>query len=94
LKAFSFLRPHDTLVIGDHWGESLKNEFLNPLSAVGFGSEYVPPGIGSDAMDRVELTWLPAAVTKASEHFHGLSIKNVDLFVRSVGYVYKLLPGI
>src|SRR6185503_18373013 len=74
-------RPDHALVHFRHWGESLVDEFLEPLAAIRLGGVDVTLRIHRDAMHPIKLAGLPSAVAKAVQDFERLAIQNVDLVV-------------
>src|SRR5689334_17476200 len=69
-------------------------EFLHPLAAIGLGGEYVALGVGDDAVDRIELSRLPAAAAEPIQFLHGLAVENMDVFVGAVRDIHEFLRRI
>src|ERR1039458_8709855 len=88
------LRPHHALVLFRNRREALVDKLLHTLSPVRLRGEHVALRIGSDAVNRVELPRLPAAVPKAGQHFKRFAVEDVYLLVRSVGEKNELLSGV
>src|SRR6266481_2267650 len=85
------LRPHHALVLLGDRRQSFIEELLDSLPTIGLGCKDVALRIGGDAMHRVELTRLPAAVTEGSENFERIALQDVDLHIRPVGDIKILL---
>src|SRR5438132_4194854 len=84
-------RPDGALVLLRDRREALEHELLQPLTAVRLGHVDVALRVGRDAVDRVELARLPAAVAEARELGQRLAIEDVDLLVGAVGEIEILL---
>src|SRR5258706_15711566 len=82
--------PDGALVLLGHRRETLVHELLQPLSAVRLGRVEVALRVGGDAVHRVELARLTAAVAEAREDGQRRAIEDVDLLVGAVGQIHVL----
>src|SRR6185436_15952318 len=69
----------------------LIGELLHPLTAIGLGGEDIALGVGDDAVDRIELSRLPAAAAEPVQLLHALAVENVDVLVGTVRDIHELL---
>src|SRR5436190_11852225 len=90
----SLLGPQGALIGFGYGAEALVQESLNALAAVRLGCVDVAFRITRDAVHRVELSRLSAAVAEAGENFQRVALHDVDLFVSAVDQIKELLLGI
>src|ERR1700722_6248734 len=90
-RALRGLGPQYALILLGDRSQTLVNEFLHALPAIGFRREDIALGVSRNAMHGVECAGLPSAVPEAGQHFERLAIENVNLLVRAVGEVDVLL---
>src|SRR5438045_1111136 len=67
-----FLRPENSLIFLGHGSQAFVDKSLYALSSIRFGGVDVALGIRGDAVDRVELAGLAAAIAEAGQDLHGL----------------------
>src|SRR5258708_463808 len=90
-RALPLLRPNHALILLGHRSHAFIHELLHALAVIRLGGVDVAFGIRRDAVDRVELAGLPAAVAEHGEDFHRVALDDVDMFVRSIDQVDELL---
>src|SRR5271166_3205115 len=78
------LWPYDTLVLLCDRGQTLVNELLDALAAIGLRGINVALRIGGNAVHGVKLAGLPAAVPKAGQNLECVTQHDVDLLVCAV----------
>src|SRR5947207_7617031 len=60
-------RPNDALILFRHGPDSLVDELLDTLAAIGFSGVDVSFRIHGDAVNAVEFAWLPAAFAEGGQ---------------------------
>ena len=92
--SLALLRPDNALFLLLHRAKALEDEFLHPLSFVGFGGVEVALRIRGNAVDGVELAGLAASVAEIGEFFQGIAEQNVNAVIGAVSQKHELLVGV
>ena len=91
MTSLTWTRPDRALILLRYRTEALVQKSLYTLATIGFSRIDVAFGVGRDAVDRVELSRLPAAIAETRQDFQRVAQHDVDLLVRAVDEVDVLL---